>query len=439
MRGLSAKTGYKGIAVMVNPSLKHSMVQRFKNFFKGCVNNAMVSLFLVIFIGLLGIINTSMASQVIPIQIGDWYLEPTIDITLGRTDSEFFRDNVPTKDTYTQINPKVILSNKTKEREVFFSYELDAVQFNENSEGDYESSFLEGEYRRSISSHSDLSLRGEYKENSLTNGVRSELQVINPIDENQRIDVDAKEVVLTYQFYGEKRQGAGHLFEASLASGERDFSSSEVDVENRDLDYSKLEAKWRYRWAKGNSVFANFNATDFEYKNQNTQANDQFDNQETEFIVGFEWRARRNISGEIGVGVIRKKFDNIDVDVEIPSFYGELEIMPTALDTFRLEAQRRSVEQAGTGAFQDYREIELSWTRRVSRRWSFDAYVGGGDVDYEDSTREDDFFRYGLIFEYRLSRVADLIFGYKYYDDDSNEDRFDYNGNNLFITLSTGL
>ena len=424
---------------MVESLLIPNTVIYFKYFIQRCTCSFALTAGLVVFIGLLGIANTSVASQAIPIQVGDWYLEPTIDVTLGRTDSEFSASQTRTQDSYAQINPKVVLSNQTKEREVFFSYELDAVKFNENPEGNYESSFVEGEYRHSISSHSDLSLRGEYKESSQTNGVRSELQAINPIDENQRIDVDAKEVVLTYEFYGEKRQRAGHLFEVSVAGGERDFTASEVNVENRDLDYSRLEAKWRYRWAKGNSIFANFNTTDFDYGNQTNSSSNQFDNQQTEFIVGFEWRARRNISAEIGVGVIRKKFDNIDVEVEVPSFYGELEITPTALDTFRLEAQRTPVEQAGTGAFQDYRELELGWTRRMSPRWSFDAYVGGGDVNYEQSTREDDFFRYGLIFEYRLSRVADLIFGYKYYDDDSNEDRFDYNGSNLFITFSTGL
>ena len=386
-------------------------------------------------------IDSVHAAKAIPIQIGDWYLEPTIDITYGRIESEFTEEKIQTKDSFFEINPKIILSNKTQEREIFFSYELDAVRFNDNSDGDYESSFFNGEYRQSLSNRSDLSLRGEYSESSQTNGVRSELQTISPISEDQRIDIEARELALRYEFYGSQRQRAGHLFDVSVAVGDRSFQSSEsgFDVEGRDISYTSFDAKWRYLWSEGNGVFVNFETIDFDYKDRVTGIGVELDNSETEFIIGLEWRAKQNISGEIGIGIVRKKFDNIDVEVEIPSFYGELEILPTELDTFRVEAQRKPIEQAGTGAFQDYRELELSWVRRISPRWSFEAYVGGGDVEYEQSTREDEFYRYGLLLEYRLSRAADLIFGYKYFDDDSNEDRFDYNGSNIFITFSTGL
>ena len=135
-------------------------------------------------------INTSFAAKAVPIQISNWYLEPTIDVTFGRSEAEFFANDEPTDDFYVGVNPKVVLSNKTQSREVFFSYELDAVRFDENSEGDYESSFFEAEYRQSVSNHSVVSIRGDYRDSSQTNGVRSDLQAISPVNENQRIDID---------------------------------------------------------------------------------------------------------------------------------------------------------------------------------------------------------------------------------------------------------
>ena len=405
--------------------------------FNPSISNIMFAFIIIVSLSLKN--TTALAVKAIPIQIADWYLEPTLDVTFGRTESEFTAEKIESKDSFWEINPKVVLSNKTQQRELRFSYELDAVGFSDNSEGDYESSYLNGEYRRAISNSSDISLRGEYTNNSQTNGVRSELQTISPINENQRIDLEARELLLQYEFYGPQRQRAGHLFDVSIALGERNFDASEVDVSDRNVDYQTFDAKWRYLWSEGNGVFVNFQNTDFDYEAQALEVNAELDNRQTEIIVGFEWQAKQNISGEIGLGIVRKKFDELDIEVEVPSFYGELEIVPTALDNIRIQAQRKPLEQSGSGAFQDYRELELNWVRRLSPRWSFEAYLGSGDVDYEQSTRKDEFYRYGLIFEYRLSRSADLIFGYRYYDDDSNEDRFDYNGNNVFITFSTSL
>ena len=389
--------------------------------------------------------NISFAAKAVPIQISNWYLEPTVDVTFGRSEAEFFAGNETTDDFYVGVNPKVVLSNKTQNREIFFSYELDAVRFDENSEGDFESSFFEGEYRQSVSNHSVVSIRGDYRESSQTNGVRSELQAINPISENQRIDIEAKELVLKYEFYGKKRQKTGHLFEVSIAAGETDFIAIGDDVpslaavEDRDFDFLRFDVKWRYRWSTGSSVFVNFNTIDHDFREDNITFNSQLDNLQTEFVVGAELQFRRNFSGEIGIGIVNKSFDDLDLDIDTPSFYGELEYTPTALDTFQLEAQRRPLNQAGSGLFQDYREIELSWLRRFSRRWSFETFVSAAAVDYEQSVREDDIFRYGVSLEYRVSRISDLVFGYRFIDDDSNQDEFDYNAENFFITISTGL
>ena len=104
-----------------------------------------------------------------------------------------------------------------------------------------------------------------------------------------------------------------------------------------------------------------------------------------------------------------------------------------------METQAKPIEQAGAGVFQDYTDMELTWIRRITPRLSMEAYYGKGDVSYELSSRVDEFSRYGVLFEYRLNRTSDLILGYRGYKDDSNQNEFDYNGSNVFITYSTGL
>ena len=88
--------------------------------------------------------------------------------------------------------------------------------------------------------------------------------------------------------------------------------------------------------------------------------------------------------------------------VEVPAFYGRVEIVATRRDTFRIEGQDNPIEQAGVGAFQEYKNVELSWLRRLSPRWSLEASAGTGRVDYERDTRKDRFYDYGLLFEYRV-------------------------------------
>jgi hypothetical protein len=388
------------------------------------------------------IINMSFAAKAIPIQIGEWYLEPTIDITFGRSDSEFGDSNTSigrerSKDSYLQIEPKFNLYNKNKDREISLSYEASNVDYKDNPQSDSVSSYLRGEYKKSISNKSDISLQLAYEDGNQTQGVRADIQSVNPLLEGRSTEFVEKQAVLKYEFYGE--QNAGHNFALSLERTERTFQSPEIINQGRDIETNAIDARWRYLWSQGTGVFVNAKINENNYLRENESFGQELDNDQTQLMFGFEWRARENISGEFSAGIVKKSFDQIDLEVEVPAFYGKVEILPTRLDTFRLEGQRNPIEQAGVGAFQEYQEIELSWLRRMSPRWSMEASVATGRVDYRNNPREDRFYDYGLLFEYRVNRVADLIFGFKYYNDDSNQNEFDYNGSNFFITYSTGL
>ena len=386
--------------------------------------------------------NKLFAANAIPIQIGEWYLEPTIDITFGNSRSEFGDqdsrvDRQTMQDNFLQIQPKLRLYNKNKYREIAFIYEADSIDFQDNPLNDSVSSYLSGKYKRSLSNKSDISFQLAYEDGSQTQGVRSQIQAVSPLIEDRPIEFEERQAVLKYEFYGEQR--AGHNFSVSLEREERTFQSPEVFSQGRDIEANSLDVKWRYLWSEGNGVFINARHTDNNFSKENQLFGQELDNDQTQLLLGIEWRARKNISGEFSAGIVKKTFDNIDLDVEVPTFYGKIEFYPTRLDTFRLQGQSKPIEQAGIGAFQDYTDVGLSWLRRMSPRWSMEASVQAGKVDYNSSPMEGRFYDYDVQFEYRVNRVADLIFGFRYYNDDSNQNEFDYNGSNFFITYSTGL
>lgn len=409
-------------------------------FRSACVISKIVYTLLVPFIFSALPIQLANSASAIPIQLGEWYLEPTVDITYGQSESQFEGFSREESDTYLSIEPNIRLYNYNSDREIIFSFEGNRTRFNENPDSDNESAYFSGEYKKSLTDNSDISLKGEYEEGAQSQGIRGEIETVSVTEETRPEDYTIKSLMLKYDFYGVKN--AGHNFSVSIEKEQLrydDSIQSRSQLSDSQRDSTSLNAKWRYLWARDTGVFVNLKHTENDYLFASEVIGGELDNKETQLLFGLEWRVRKNIYGEFAAGVVKKKFDNIDVDVEIPAFYGRVEVLLTQRDTVRLDVKQEPVEQAGVGIFQDFREFDLSWVRSFTPRLSMEAYVGRGEVEYELDSRRDRFFRYGLLFDYRLNRTSDIILGFRGYEDDSSEDRFDYHGSNIFITYSKGL
>jgi len=397
--------------------------------------------FLVLCLPFLNFFSTNgsvLIAKSVPIQVGEWYLEPRVDVKYGSTEIDYENLQQRNEDSFTSIEPQISLYNNNRNRQIELKYHGKKTDFSENTGSDYFSDLISGEYKQFVSDSSQLSLRAEYERGDQAQGVRGDIESISLNDERKPVDYSIKSKVLKYDFYGSKK--AGHSFSVSVGDSELRFTQDQdQSLADRQRDEFSIDMKWRYAWSGNKAIFTKAEFTEFDYFANNNLINAELDNRELRFLFGSEWRIKRNLYVELGAGFIKKQFDNSDVDVQLPAFYGQVEMLQSERDTIKLNVQHKPIEQAGAGIFQDFREIELGWIRRLTPRLSMEAYIGKGDVEYELSSRQDDFTRYGLLFEYRLSRTTDIIFGYQYYNDDSNIDFFDYEGSNVFINFSIGL
>lgn len=379
----------------------------------------------------------AMSAGVIPIQVGEWYLEAETDITLGQAFRQRTDGTNTVADPFLSIAPEVNLYNFNKDRDIALRVQAEKTQFLESRESDEEIVNITGEYKKKLTKNSDLTVSTGYEERNNSQGDQGDVKTLsrNSLDS---VDYEVKNLLLKYDFYGVNK--AGHNFSISAEKRQVKYKGFSEFYE-RQSETDILNAKWRYLWARDSGVFASVQYSQSDYSSDVTVASEELDNKQTQFLFGLEWRVRENIYGELALGVVDKRFEDTDKNVQVPLFYGRAEIFLTKRDTLNIKAQISSVEPDETDLFQERREVELSWIRRLAPRWNMEAYVANGRVYDELEARKNKFLNYGLLFEYRLSRVSDIILGFRQYENRSSGSDADssYNASNIFITYSTGL
>jgi len=108
-------------------------------------------------------ITKAMSAGVIPIQVGEWYLEAETDITLGQAFRQRTDDTNTAADPFLSIKPEVNLYNFNKDRDISLKVQAEKTQFVESRESVEEIVNITGEYKKKLTKNSDLTLSTGYE------------------------------------------------------------------------------------------------------------------------------------------------------------------------------------------------------------------------------------------------------------------------------------
>jgi len=369
-----------------------------------------------------------------PHKIGNTEVTSIIATSLGYGDNVFRGFDNETSSTFLSVQPLVEAVRETNEQKLSFAYEGNAVAFFENSDDNYFSNKLAGNYIRKLNSVSEFSVGATFEDGSTIRGT--------DITEGSNGDVEGATDFTRTDFslgYGIGSLKTGPSLELSYNFTDLEFDNFEIINQGRDYQLNKLSARLGYQYSVATKLFIDLSYSDFDYDEFAISFGGELDNTEQTALVGVKWKLNRLTSGEVSVGITDKEFDNFQDPSSITTWNVQLEWTPTARDTLTVEGFSRPFEQAGTGLFQDTEQATVKWEHFLSRSLSFLGGITIGSVDFEDVDRDDDFDSFTLGLLYKPGRYSEWSLKYEYEDKESSLSQFDFDTNTVFLSYSISL
>ncbi|MGQ0533361.1 MAG: outer membrane beta-barrel protein [Caulobacteraceae bacterium] len=173
---------------------------------------------------------------------------------------------------------------------------------------------------------------------------------------------------------------------------------------------------------------------DREYKNS-----PQFDSEGQAYLVGVTLDTDL-MRGEVAVGQFDREYAGVAQSFEGVAVSGRVEWFITQLTTITLDARRDADDQIGATSGEPYitQEYGARVDHELRRNVLLTAAVRGGNRDYENIAREDDYIEWEAGADYFLNPHAAVRFRYEHDEVDSPAYR-DYEANRFTLGLTLRL
>jgi hypothetical protein len=395
-------------------------------------NNKVLFAFAAAVCGLVSV--TAQAIEPRPHKVGNFNVTASINNALGYSDNAFKGSIVEESTAFFRFEPVVQAVNETAQRRITFEYEGDGNLFFDNSDDNFLSTKLHAEYLAKVNATSELGFGVNFEDGNSIRGTDI-LEGTNGI-------VDGPTEFTRQGFSADYRLGSekvGPSLELGYEYIDLEFDNFPEINFGRDYDLSLFNARLAYQYSVATQLFVDLAYGDFNYSDPFALIGTELDNNESSALVGVKWRFSRLTSGEVSLGVIKKDFDNIDFDESVTTWNAQIEWAPSSRDIVVIESLSKPLEQAGTGLFQEVKQLSVSWEHLLSPRWSLTTLLATGSVDFESVTRDDDFDQLGFGVKYRSSKIAEWNLSYEYQNKDSNLAQFDFDSNTILLSFEIGL
>jgi len=395
-------------------------------------NNKALLAFSVVLSGFVSV--TADAIEARPHKAGNFDVTASINSALGYSDNAFRGSTVEESTAFFQFEPLVQAINETAKRRITFEYEGDGNLFFDNSGDNFLSTKLHAEYLAKVNATSEFGLGVNFEDGNTIRGTDI-LEGTNGI-------VDGPTEFTRQGFSADYRLGSekvGPSLELGYEYIDLEFDNFPEINFGRDYELSLFSARLAYQYSVATQLFVDLAYGDFNYSDPFALVGTELDNSESSVLAGVKWRFSRLTSGEVSLGVTKKDFDNINVDESVTTWNAQIEWAPSPRDTVVIESFSKPLEQAGTGLFQEVKQLSVSWERSLSPRWGLTTSLTTGSVDFESVTRDDDYDQLGFGVKYRSSKIAEWNLSYEYQDKDSNLAQFDFDSNTILLSFEIGL
>ncbi len=328
---------------------------------------------------------------------------------------------------FSRFKPTVAAQGRVANQEVGVVYEGDFVRYLDLSDEDYANHALSGKVNFDVSKRFKLNLGGGMRYSQAARGAIDSRGDVTTKPDKSRLREWSAEVA-----YGRriaKAQLIGRL------SGE-EIRYRNNQQSDRDIDRITLLGKGYYNFSPRFSVLVEGRLTEIDYLNPASA----LDSVETALSTGARWEATAKTSGEIKLGLLRKRFlgDEIE-DFSGPFWEAQVLWEPKPYSKLRFSTARNTRESADPGASHSVDErLHVVWTHGFTER----LRMTNGAEFYRtrsDDDRVDDTVTVSSDVAYTLFRWLDLGVGMRFTERRSNTPDADFKDRMLFVNLNVDL
>lgn len=391
------------------------------------------------------------------VQAGPFRVKPTLGVTVGN-DSNVAQASVnEVSSFYTRVSPGIRFDSGNEARSFSLAYELDAARYSDSEQDDYNDQRLTAGVKLSPSVRTNFDVGAGLERGHDRRGTNSRQGTQINFQNRDADKWDRSHVDAGFDYGAPGARGA-----LGVRAG---YSSLEY-INNRDYsrfgdrDLSYVSARFGWRIAPKTQAFVSAQANSIEYDNRRVGASGRIynlDSDERIYLVGLKFDATAKTSGHIGVGQVRKDFD----DPSIQSYSGTawdvgLQFRPRSYSVIDLSTKRSTQEAVNfLGGFADTeflinRSVSLAWTHGWSDRFNTAVDVGRENLSFQAFDREirsDALNFWGLSADYQLRDWFSIGAGYKSYrrTGDVNGanaafgDLFDYDRDEVSVSFEASL
>lgn len=158
------------------------------------------------------------------------------------------------------------------------------------------------------------------------------------------------------------------------------------------------------------------------------------DSDEYNYQLGFTWELTAATEGRMTIGRQQKKFDDpARKNLSATAWDVAVAWSPRTYSTFELSTGRSFRETDNVGSSIIASDISLSWRHAWSDRLATTSSFSFINDEFQDTARDDDFYRFSMQFDYDFRRWLGLGLGWSYSTRDSNIDNADFDRNVVFL------
>ena len=358
------------------------------------------------------------------VQAGPFRVKPTLGVTVG-SDSNVAQSSVnEVSSFYTRVSPGIRFDSGNEARSLSLAYELDAGRYSDSEQDDYNDQRLSAGVKVSPSVRTRLNLDAGLERGHDRRGTNSRQGTQIDFQNRDADKWDRRSLDAGFDYGAPGARGALGL-QTGIAN--LDYINNEDYSRFGDRDLKYVSARFGWRVAPKTQLFASARNSSIDYDQDRVLGNRilRLDSDERLYLVGVQFDATAKTSGSIGVGQVRKDFD----DPSIRSYSGTawdvgLQFRPRSYSVIDLSTARATQEAVNfLGGFSDTeflinRSFTLAWTHGWTDRFNTGLDVGRENLSYQAASREirnDALNFWGISADYKLRDWFSIGAGYKSY------------------------
>jgi polysaccharide biosynthesis protein VpsM len=378
----------------------------------------------------------SAATDPQSIAVGGASLIPTLKVEQSHDDNIFSKPSDEKSSTETSLIPRLeYYAEKNEQNYLSVSYDGDYTRYWDSRDDDYEDHTfgVSGAYSRSdmfrLSGDASTARLHDDRGTGASEGVNAETE-----GSPDEYDKDQAGVMIDI---GREQARFGASFSARTIGTE--YTNNRDITAFRDRDDMTLDGKIYARVSGKTRLFAGYRTTDFEYDSR-TSDGDTLDSDESTGFIGVEWEATGRTTGTIEIGRLDKDFDSPLIGKQdITVWNVGVKWQPRTYSTLSLTAKKNAAETNGTGAFIEQQDTGVSWNHDWSERLHSTVSMTWGDDEYAGSSRQDDREDFMIGLDYDWRRWVNIGLRFQATERDSNDNSFDYDRRQVYLTFDMSL